>query len=130
MRDDEFYAAAAQKRLQQLAVDRMKAQHDLAISLSMGDEEAAAGEIDSIAEIDAKTANLRALAQREMARNQAQTPPPQTAEQLRAKPPEQMTWEDGLEIARNSKYGKDLDFNNPHVVAGYHEATRRRQRGE
>jgi hypothetical protein len=41
-----------------------------------------------------------------------------------------MTWQDGLDLARTSKYGKDLSHDDPAVVAGYAEVMRRRARGE
>ena len=41
-----------------------------------------------------------------------------------------MTLEDGLEVAKTSKYGKDLSFDDPNVQAGYREMMARRARGE
>jgi hypothetical protein len=88
--NDEFYASAANKRLNQLDAERLRAQHDLAVSLSQGDEDAAAGEIDTIAEIDAKRANLIQLAQREVARQNPPQQAPQTDQEFLSKSPERM----------------------------------------
>jgi hypothetical protein len=41
-----------------------------------------------------------------------------------------MSADDGLLVARNSKYGSNLDWNDPNVQAGYQEMQRRRGRGE
>ena len=41
-----------------------------------------------------------------------------------------MTWDDALDLARNSKFGKDLTHDDPYVRAGYAEVMARRQRGE
>jgi hypothetical protein len=41
-----------------------------------------------------------------------------------------MTWQDGLDLAKTSKYGKDLSFDDPNVRAGYAEVMARRARGE
>ena len=56
-----------------------------------------------------------------------QRPPPRNGI---ARPWDPMTWDDALDLARNSQYGKDLDHNDPHVQAGYREVARRRARGE
>jgi hypothetical protein len=63
---------------------------------------------------------------------QSQQPPQnyETPEMKAAKPWSQMTAQDALDLAKTSKYGKSLDFNDPHVVAGWHESQRRCQRGE
>ena len=41
-----------------------------------------------------------------------------------------MTPDDGLQLAKTSKYGKNLDWSDPNVRNGYAEAQRRRYRGE
>ena len=41
-----------------------------------------------------------------------------------------MTWQDGLDLARTSKYGADIDANDPNVQAGFREVMARRARGE
>jgi hypothetical protein len=98
--NDDFYANAAQKKFNELAHQRLRAQHDLAVSLSDGDEFAAANEIETIAEIDAKQANLIALAQREVAR---QNPPQQERESVITSRRAPADGNDALEIIN---YGK------------------------
>jgi hypothetical protein len=63
----------------------------------------------------------------------SQTPPAPvelTPEEKHAKPWDRMTWQDGLDLARTSKYGADIDANDPNVQAGFREVMARRQRGE
>src|SRR5713101_8077613 len=105
--NDEFYADAAQQRLNELNAERMRAQHDLAISLSQGDREAAGREIQDIADIDAKQANLLALAQREADRNQP--PPARRHDAWTTKRSDEMDYEDAYHMinqtSENAKLG-------------------------
>jgi hypothetical protein len=41
-----------------------------------------------------------------------------------------MDWNDALELAKTSKYGKGLSWHDQNVQAGYREAVARRARGE
>jgi hypothetical protein len=41
-----------------------------------------------------------------------------------------MDYSDTLDLARNSKYGKSLTWDDPRMRAGYAEVQRRRHRGE
>jgi hypothetical protein len=41
-----------------------------------------------------------------------------------------MDWQDVVDLARQSKYAKDIQPNDPHLIAGWQEAQRRRARGE
>src|ERR1700732_931307 len=90
--DEEFYANAAQKRFNEINQQRLRAQHDLALSLSQGDEDDASREIQQIANLDSEQANLVALAQREVARNQPAAAPSEDA--WRTKRTEEMGHED------------------------------------
>jgi hypothetical protein len=121
---DDFYTDVARRRLQQIEADEAQAQAQLIAARAHGDTDYGVEQAEAL--------DILAVKKQEQ-HVQSQNPAPaprQTPEQLRAKPAEQMTWQDGLEIARQSKYGKNLDFNDPNVVAGYHEANRRRGRGE
>lgn len=87
--------------------------------------------LQEIANLDSSARNLSDLVQRHTQSQQRQAPIPQTPEELRVKPAEKMTWQDGLDVAiSGSKYGKDLSFDDPNVRAGYAEVMRRRQAGE
>jgi hypothetical protein len=54
---------------------------------------------------------------------------PQTREEWQAKPVEHMNYDDA-QVFQESKYGKNLNWNDENMRAGYQEAMRRRQRGE
>jgi hypothetical protein len=127
---DDFYDSAARERYMVLEAAKARCLADLAEHRANGDQSSAAEELQVLATLNDQQASLSRLHQQYQAEKNPPPPPRQTPEQLRAKPAEQMTWQDGLEIARNSRYGKNLDFNDPNVVAGYHEANRRRGRGE
>jgi hypothetical protein len=61
---------------------------------------------------------------------QAPVQPELSAEERAAKPLHRMDWNDALELAKTSRYGKNLSWNDPNVQAGYREAMARRRRGE
>jgi hypothetical protein len=127
---EDFYDSAARQRYAILEAAKARCLADLAEHRANGDEHSAAEELQVLATLNDQQASLQRLHQQYQAQQNPPPPPRQTPEQLRAKPAEQMTWADGLEIARQSKYGKNLSFEDPNVVAGYHEANRRRGRGE
>jgi hypothetical protein len=127
---DDFYIRAASKRALEIDADISEIQTGLMRAKAMEDETSAAMLMDGLAEARQK----RPMLDGEVADYLRQsTPPaaiPQSREEWRAKPVERMTPEDGLEIARGSKYGAALDWNDPGVRAGWQEAQRRRSRGE
>lgn len=41
-----------------------------------------------------------------------------------------MDWQDVVDLARQSKYARDIKPDDPNMLAGYHEAMRRKARGE
>jgi hypothetical protein len=127
---DDFYTDVARRRLAQIEADEAQAQAHMIAARANGDTDHAVEQAEALEILAVKKQALLRLHQQHVQSQNPPPPPRQTPEQLRAKPAEQMTWADGLEIARQSKYGKNLDFNDPNVVAGYHEATRRRNRGE
>jgi hypothetical protein len=131
MAADDFYTFAARERLQRINAERSRARAELEEAKASGDSYAAGDAEEAIAQADMREQALVALHQRYVA---SQAPPPEppelTPEEKFAKPWDRMDWQDGLDLARTSKYGKDLDHTDPNVVAGYAEVTRRRQRGE
>jgi hypothetical protein len=74
--------------------------------------------------------SLQALCQGYIQSQQPAQPEQLTEEERSARPWHKMTPDDGLALARTSKYGKSLDWNDPNVRSGYSEAMRRRHRGE
>jgi hypothetical protein len=127
---NDFYDSAARRQYQELEAAKARVLANLAEYRANGDEYSAASELQELAALSDQQASLQRLHQQYQAQQNPPPPPRLTPEQLKALPVEQMTWQHGLEIARNSKYGKNLDFNDPNVVAGFHEANRRRGRGE
>src|SRR4051812_8924521 len=127
---DDYYVDIARQRVAQLEADRAEMLGGLARAKADSNDYAATELLQGIANNDAEVRNLHQLHNDYMA---AKNPPPQvplSREEWRARPVERMTAEDGLAVARNSKYGGSLDWNDPHVRAGWEEAQRRRARGE
>lgn len=86
--------------------------------------------MQQIANLESEKANLVALHQQYVASQTPPAPVELTPEEKHAKPWDRMTWQDGLDLARTSKYGADIDANDPNVQAGFREVMARRQRGE
>jgi hypothetical protein len=130
MSNDDFYTNAARGQLAQLEADKAQALADLATLRAAGDTLTAQDVVQKIANINAQERNLHDLHQQYVLSQQPPSQPQMTQEELEAKPWHKMTVEDALELAKTSRYGRDLSFNDPNVVAGYNEAARRRARGE
>ena len=71
--------------------------------------------MQELADIEAKKANIVALHSQYVQSQQVSEPPELTPEEKAAKPWDKMDWDDGLELARTSKYGADIDANDPNV---------------
>ena len=100
------------------------------VAKAQADYDSAGAAVQQIADLEAQRQSLVNLHDQYI---RSQQPPEQsevTAEERFARPLERMTWEDGLDVSRNSQYGKDLDANDPNVQAGFREVMRRRARGE
>jgi hypothetical protein len=126
----DFYRDSAERRLQQLTANRAATLADLEAHKLNDDYDAAAECIQQIADLDAAKQNLVDLHQRYVAANTPPAPEQLSDEEKHAKPWNRMTPQDALDLAKTSRYGKSLDFNDPHVIAGWHEAHRRKARGE
>jgi hypothetical protein len=126
----DFYQDSAARRLQQIEAERAAALADLSAHRLNSDYDSAGQVIQQIANLDSERSNLTALYQQYVASNTPPAPEQLSDEERLAKPLGRMTPDDGLALARTSKYGKDLDWNNRDVVAGWHEARARRGRGE
>lgn len=117
---DVFYTFSARQRLQQISAQRAQSLADLEQAKASSDYESAASAVQQIANLESEKANLVALHQQYVASQTPPAPVELTPEQRAAKPAEQMDLSDGSEICRNSKYGADLDFSDPNVIAGCH----------
>jgi hypothetical protein len=127
---NDFYTYSAQQRLAQLDAAKAQSLANLAQCKATSDYESAAAEVQAIANCEAEKANLIALHHQYVASQTPQRPPERSAEEKAATPLHRMSWDDALDLAKTSKYGKNLSWNDPHVRAGYAEAMARRGRGE
>jgi hypothetical protein len=127
---DDFYTSAARQRLAVIDAARAQALADLQQHRASGDMDGAAESVQVVANLDSDRANLLSLHRQYVQSQQAPAPEQLSVEERNAKPWDKMTAQDGLELAKTSRYGKDLSFNDPNVIAGLHEVQRRRQRGE
>ncbi len=126
----DFYGDSAKQRLAIIEAERASALADLAAHKANSDYDSAANSIQTIANLDAERANLANLYNNYVASQQPSRPPELTQEERQAKPWSKMDWSDVVEMTRGSKYAKNIKPNDPNMVAGYYEASRRRGRGE
>jgi hypothetical protein len=127
---DDFYTVSARQRLERIEAERAATQADLAAYKANADYESAGQAIQQLANFAAEQENLTHLYNRYV---ESQRPAPRehlSQEEINARPWNKMTPQDALELARGSRYGKNLTFDDPHVRAGFYEAQRRRNRGE
>jgi hypothetical protein len=126
----DFYLEAARERQNAIELELASCKADLLAHRQNGSLAEAGEAVQRIADLTSQQSNLQALCQGYI---QSQTPPqPEvlTDEERAAKPWHRMTPDDGLQLAKTSKYGKSLDWSDPNVRNGYAEAQRRRYRGE
>jgi hypothetical protein len=117
--------------LAEIEAQRAQALADLAQYKATSDYQSAGQAVAQIANLDAERQNIASLHSRYVESQRVPEPVELTPEQRLAKPAEQMDLSDGLEICKNSKYGKDLSFDDPDVIRGYnHMMAGRRARGE
>jgi hypothetical protein len=126
----DFYQDSAHRRLQQIEAERAAAMADLAAHRLNSDYDSAGQVIQQVANLDSERANLTALYQRYVTENTPAAPEQLTDEERNARPWHKMTADDGLQLAKTSKYGRNLDWSDPNIRSGYAEAQRRRSRGE
>ena len=109
MASDDFYTFTARQRLQQLDANKAQCLADLAAAKANADYDTAGQAVSEIANIEAQKSNLIALHEQYVRSQQTPVAPPElTPEERFAKPWDRMDWQDGLDLARTSKYGKDL----------------------
>jgi aminopeptidase N len=130
MANEDFYVSASQARAAQLEAEKAAALADLSAHKANGDVESAAEAVQRIADIDAARQNLETLYRNYARSQQAPQQAEVSDEERAARPWERMTPDDGLALARTSKYGRDLNWSDPHVAAAWREVQRRKARGE
>src|SRR5262245_10023505 len=130
MSDEDFYTASARQRLERIEAERAAAQADLVAHRSNGDYDSAGYAIQQIADLDRQRENVIGLYNRYAASHQPRQPEYLTPEERAARPIEKMDWSDAVALARTSRYGQSLKADDANMIRGWHEAQRRRGRGE
>jgi aspartyl/asparaginyl-tRNA synthetase len=125
----DFYLNAAQQRAAELEMELSAAKTDLLTYRHNQDIQSAGEAVQRIANLTAEQSNLRGLVEGYVASQQPRQPEQLSDEERAAKPIHRMNYDDVLEMARTSKYGKDLTWN-ADMQAGYNEVRARRSRGE
>jgi hypothetical protein len=122
------YIEAGRRRYAVLEAARAQATADIQAHRVNGDQDAMSEAIQTLANLDADMASLNNLYSRYAA---SQAPPPEPSKEERlARPWNKMDWTDVVEMTRQSKHAKDIRADDPNMIAGYHEAMRRKARGE
>jgi hypothetical protein len=127
---DDPNIRAAQYRAREIEAQITQAQARLAENNLYGNEQDSAACIQEIANLSGEKANLVALYNNYVQSQTPPSPPELSAEERAAKPWNRMDYSDVLEMAKGSKYGKDLSWKDQNMQAGYREAMRRKARGE
>src|SRR5205823_2036404 len=127
---NDYYLDLAKQRAQQIEADKAELLAGLARARANGDDYSGVEILQGLANNDQEMRNLNQLHNDYMATRNPPAQVPLSREEWRARPVERMTAEDGLAVARNSKYGQDLNWNDANVRLGWEEAQRRRARGE
>jgi hypothetical protein len=127
---DDFYGEAAKTRFENIAADRAEALATLERARVSGDWESASSAVQAIADLDTAHASLVNLCNRYIASQNPPRPPEPTREERLARPIHAMDWNDIVDMTRQSKYAKNIRPDDPDMIAGYHEAMRRRRAGE
>jgi hypothetical protein len=119
---DDFYLQAGSQRLVQIEAERAAALADLAAHKANHDSDSAAAAIQQIANLDVELSNLNNLYSRYV---QSQNPPPPepSPEERAARPVSHMDWQDVVNLARQSKYARDIKADDPALLEGW-RATR------
>jgi aspartyl/asparaginyl-tRNA synthetase len=125
----DFYISAALQRQNELEAERQAALADLAAHKANNDYAAASATVQSLANLQAEATNLKNLCDNYIASQQPRQPERLSDEEKAAKPIHRMNYDDVLDMARTSKYAKDLTWN-ADMQAGYDEVRARRSRGE
>jgi hypothetical protein len=126
---NDFYLEAARERQNAIELELASCKADLLAHRQNGSLSEAGEAIQRIANLTAEQSNLQSLAQGYIQSQQPRQPERLSDEEKAAKPIHRMNYNDVLEMARTSKYAKDLTWN-ADMQAGYDEVRARRSRGE
>jgi hypothetical protein len=125
----DFYLNAAQQRAAELEMELSAAKTDLLTFKHNQDLQGAGEAVQRIANLTAEQSNLRGLVEGYVQSQQPPRQPELSPEERAAKPIHRMDYSDVLEMAKTSKYAKDLTWNED-MQRGYNEVRARRSRGE
>jgi hypothetical protein len=128
---NDFYAQAAISRANMIEAEMAAAKADLMAHRANNDVESASASVQTIANLEAERANLNTLYQNYVQSQQPPAPEQLTDSERFARPWTKMTWQDGLDLAKTSRYvgEKGLSWDDPNVRGGYAEAMRRKSEG-
>jgi hypothetical protein len=124
----DFYIKAARKQARQLEAAKNIATANLNEARANRDSDTAASYVQELADLSAAQENLNRLCSQYVESQQPSTPA--SKEERAARTWDRMDWQDVTDLARQSKYGRDIQPNDPGLIAGWQEAQRRRARGE
>jgi hypothetical protein len=127
---DDWYLDCGREQLNQINAERAQELANLEAAKAAYDDHSAKAAIQAIADLDAKRANLSALYSQYVASQNPPRPPEPGAEERRARSWDRMDWQDIVDMTRQSKYARNIRPDDPGLIAGYHEAMRRRRAGE
>lgn len=119
MAADDYYTHLARQQLQRLDANKAQTLADLAAARANSDYETAGTAVQELADLESKRQNLVALHDQYVRSQYVPEAPEPTPEEKFARPWDRMSLQDGLDLAKTSKYGKDLSFDDPNVIAGY-----------
>jgi hypothetical protein len=127
---EDFYSEVARYRIDAIEAEKAQVLADLQTYRIANDYSAASDAVQKIATLEADKAALIRLHQQHQQAMNPPPPAPQSREQWRVKPAEQMTPEDALQVFSNSKYFPQDPASDPDFVRRYQqgvqEAARRR----
>jgi hypothetical protein len=132
MSQNDFYLSAAQQRATEIQMELSAARADLDAHRYNQDLSAAGEAVQRIANLTAEQQNLKSLCDNYVASMTPREPEALTDSERFARPWTKMSPQDGLDLAKTSRYvgEKGLSWDDPNVRSGYAEAQRRRSRGE
>jgi hypothetical protein len=126
----DFYLRAAKRQARALEAAKSTATANLNEARANRDPDLAGTYVQELADLSAAQENLSRLCNQYLQSQQPPQRPATTPEEWQAKPISAMDAADAIKLYQTSKYGKDLDWSNANLRAGYAEAMRRRSRGE
>jgi hypothetical protein len=127
----DFFIDAARSRAEAIEMELAACKADLLVHRQNGSLSEASDAVQRIADLTSQQSNLQALTQGYLQSQQPPAPEQLTDSERFARPWSKMTWQDGLDLAKTSRYvgEKGLSWDDPAVKSGYVEAMRRKSEG-